>query len=161
MLFVTAVFTSLQPTAYAQTKASFNPPLAVLHCEQARGIVTPERAKLALWYTAEEMGVRASDLPRILVINGSKYSARIMDLPFDRGGVTDGDAGGVAIYGSESGRRVYYLWMVTENSDLWLARGMVNILARHTGQDQNAQGDHVRSVLRKLQATVSAKNLKE
>lgn len=139
----------------AQTADNFHPPLAVLHCERARGVITQERAVQALWYAADEMKLPTKELPRILVVHGSADAARLMNLPVEMEGAAGGDSGGVAIYGAEDGGRVYYLWMVTDNVDLWLARGMVNILARHTGKDQSAQGDHVRRVLRRLNATVT------
>lgn len=144
--------------ASAQVPPDFKPQLALLRSPQARGSLTVERATLALWYAAADFGLPAESLPSIILVHGCPYSGKVANLvPLRAGMPAEGTAAAMEEKDS-AGRPVYYLWIIGDNTDFWLARGLVTILGRNAGEARQEQA--VQRVLRKLSATVSASTLK-
>jgi hypothetical protein len=145
-------------TASAQLPADFRPQLAVLHSEDAGSALPRERAVLALWYAAEEMGVLAKDLPRVVVIRSCPASAEVVANPATLKLIRSGAAHGeVVVYPiPDMKERLYELWIIGDDPEFSLAEGMVKILAVHRDLNVNTQEDHVWRISRRLSDTTSA-----
>jgi hypothetical protein len=116
-----------------------------------------ERATLAMWYVAADFGLPTESLPPVIIVHGCPYSGKVANLVPLRGGMPAQGTVAVIEEKDSSGAPVYYLWVIGDNTDLWLARGLVTILGRDAGEARQEQAEQ--RVVRKLSATVSASAL--
>lgn len=143
ILLIAAIATAQRPTEISNH-------LAVLHCDESRSTLAPSRVALALQYAAEEMRVPVTELPHIVII---RCTVAVADVAY--ASIGDNGGGVMAIAVSPT-KRMYDLWVVGDDVDLAMVRGLVTILALDRSLDVAKQDVHVRRVMSRLTASVSA-----
>lgn len=139
LMFAIAIIVSAVPSVLGQFPPDAKPQIAVLASPAAQGTLDENRAELALWYSAVELGVSERPMPRIIVVHGCPHSAHVANLdrnlplavsPERRMQFIKGSMVSESVVGDET---VWYMWIVGEPKDEWIAAGMLNILRFHFG----------------------------
>lgn len=122
------------PGALAQFPPGSKPQIAILVSPGAEGILEPNRAELALWYAALELGASQRPMPRIILVHGCQRSAHVANLDRDLPLVLNPEKrkrlsrGSVVSQSGVGDQTVWYMWIVGKPQDEWIAAGMLNIV---------------------------------
>jgi hypothetical protein len=140
------------PRLAAQTP---QPRVAVLHSAGGKVQLSSQRVALAARLAYDQLNL-SGEIPSIVVVLASKDSADVAEInapPQAHGGAVQVEL--------RNGHKIYYLWLLEEPTDELLARGVVRILADHSGRSGESLSPVISRVVLRLNAQVSRTDLQK